>query len=186
MSTPGASQTVRPSAGSEGPPSPPPGDLLVCAFNALRDELVSTLMFILGNRDDAQDAAQEAFLKCWRTRARLPDVQNLRAWIFRVGLNTAKDMQRSAWRRRSRPLIGEENMLADHTIAPGQVMEDQEDLLRLRRAITTLRVEEKEVFLLRQNGGLTYEQIAEVRRSPVGTVKTQMRAALQKLRKVLN
>jgi RNA polymerase sigma-70 factor (ECF subfamily) len=160
--------------------------LLVCAFNALRDELVSTLMYLLGNRDDAQDAAQEAFLKCWRTRAGLPDVQNLRAWIFRVGLNAAKDMQRSAWNRRSRPLLGEEIMLADRTIAPGQVLEDQEDLLRLRRAITTLRQEEKEVFLLRQNGGLTYEQIAEARCSPVGTVKTQMRAALQKLRKVLN
>jgi RNA polymerase sigma-70 factor (ECF subfamily) len=160
--------------------------VLVCAFNALRDELVSTLMFILGNRDDAQDAAQEAFLKCWRSRAGVPDVQNLRAWIFRVGLNAAKDMQRSAWHRRSRPLLGEEIMLADRTIAPGQVMEDQEDLIRLRRAITTLRQEEKEVFLLRQNGGMTYEQIAEARRSPVGTVKTQMRAALQKLRKVLN
>ena len=126
---PGHSPMVRQSAEGDGPPSPPPGDLLVCAFNALRDELVSTLMFILGNRDDAQDAAQEAFLKCWRSRSGLPDVQNLRAWIFRVGLNAAKDMQRRAWRRRSRPLIGEENMLADHTIAPGQVMEDQEDLL---------------------------------------------------------
>jgi RNA polymerase sigma-70 factor (ECF subfamily) len=159
---------------------------LVSAFNALRDELVSTLMFILGNRDDAQDAAQEAFLKCWRSRTGLPDVHNLRAWIFRVGLNAAKDMQRSAWRRRSRPLFGEEIMIADRTTAPAQQIEDQEDLVRLRRAITTLRHEEKEVFLLRQNGGLTYEQIAEVRRSPVGTVKTQMRAALQKLRKVLN
>jgi len=77
-------------------------------------------------------------------------------------------------------------MLADHAVAPRQAAEDREDLVRLRRAITTLREEEKEVFLLRQNGGLTYEQIAEVRRSPVGTVKTQMRAALQKLRKVLN
>ena len=186
MSTPGARQTVRPTVGVDGPPSPPPGDVLVCAFNALRDELISTLMFVLGNREDAQDAAQEAFLKCWRTRAGLPDVQNLRAWIFRVGLNAAKDHQRSAWHRRSRPLIGEETMLADHAAAPGQVIEDNEDLVRLRRAITTLRTEEQQVFLLRQNGGLTYEQIAEIRQSPVGTVKTQMRAALQKLRRVLN
>jgi RNA polymerase sigma-70 factor (ECF subfamily) len=186
MSTPGASQTVRPAVSGDGAPSSPPGDVLLCAFNALRDELVSTLMFILGNRDDAQDAAQEAFLKCWRTRAGLPDVQNLRAWIFRVGLNAAKDHQRSAWRRKSRPLFGEETMIADQAVAPEQVIEDQEDMVRLRQAITTLRHEEKEVFLLRQNGGLTYEQIAEVRRSPVGTVKTQMRTALQKLRKVLN
>src|SRR5947207_418372 len=106
-------------------------DVLLCAVNARREGLVSTLMFLLGNRDDAQDAAQEAFLKCWRTRAGLPDVQNLRAWIFRVGLNTAKDLQRSAWHRRSRPLLGEENMLADRAAAPGQAIEDQEDLARL-------------------------------------------------------
>lgn len=69
---------------------------------------------------------------------------------------------------------------------PGQLLEDQESLERLRKAILDLRLEEKEVFLLRQNGGLTYEQIAEIRNAPVGTVKTQMRAALQKLHKVLN
>ena len=186
MSTPGASQTVRPLAGEDGMPSPPPGDVLLCAFNALRDELVSTLMFVLGNRDDAQDAAQEAFLKCWRTRAGLPDVQNLRAWIFRVGLNAAKDFQRSAWHRRSRPLPEDDLMIPGRDDAPGQTLEDQETLDRLRQAITVLRQEEKEVFLLRQNGELTYEQIAEIRNSPVGTVKTQMRTALQKLRKVLN
>ena len=156
-------------------------DDFVRAFNAVRAELVSTLFFVLGNHDDAQDA----FLKCWRTRDGLAEVQNLRAWIFRVGLNAAKDMQRSAWHRRAKPLVGEDTMLADRAVAPGQALEDQEDLCRLRQAITALRQEEKEVFLLRQNGGLTYEQIAEIRHSPVGTVKTQMRAALMKLRKVL-
>jgi RNA polymerase sigma factor (sigma-70 family) len=162
-----------------------PEQSLVRAFNEFRDELISTLMFLLGNRDDAQDAAQEAFLKCWRSREGLGDIQNLRAWVFRVGLNAAKDMQRSAWNRRAKPLLGEESMMAARETAPGEALENREDLERLRRAILDLRTEEKEVFLLRQNGGLTYEQIAEIRQSPVGTVKTQMRAALQKLRKVL-
>ena len=49
-------------------------------------------------------------------------------------------------------------------------------------ALAELRPEEKEVFLLRQNANLTYEEIALICRSPVGTVKTQMRSALQKLR----
>jgi RNA polymerase sigma-70 factor (ECF subfamily) len=48
-----------------------------------------------------------------------------------------------------------------------------------------LRPEEKEVFLMRQNGELTYEQIAEASARPIGTVKTQMRSALQKLKKAL-
>jgi len=77
-------------------------------------------------------------------------------------------------------------MFVDRAEDPGRAAEDREDVGRLRQAITTLRPEEKEVFLLRQNGGLTYEQIAEIRSAPIGTVKTQMRAALQKLRKALN
>lgn len=184
MKTLGASPAACPAAGADG--LPPSDEALIRTFNDLRDELVSTLLFLVGNRDDAQDAAQEAFLKCWRARESLGGVQNLRAWIFRVGLNAAKDQQRSAWNRKAKSFMGEEAMLAGRETSPGQLLEDQENLDRLRRAILDLRQEEKEVFLLRQNGGLTYEQIAEIRNSPVGTVKTQMRAALQKLRKVLN
>src|SRR5205823_9352838 len=154
MSNLGATPLATTAPERESPPSPE--DALVCAFNALRDELVSTLLFILGNREDAQDAAQEAFLKCWRARAGLSEVQNLRAWIFRVGLNAAKDLQRSAWHRRSKPLLGEDTMLVDRAAQPGQALEDHEDLCRLRQAILGLRPEEKAVFLLRQNGQLTY------------------------------
>lgn len=189
MAQPGATPSDRP----DPEPDPtgaaagrPTDDALVGMFNAIRDELVSTLLYVLGSPDDAQDAAQEAFLKCWRARHTLPDVQNLRAWIFRVGLNAAKDFQRSAWNRRSRPLPEDDLIAPDRDDGPGQALEERETLERLREAIAGLRVEEQEVFLLRQNGELTYEQIAEVRGAPVGTVKTQMRAALQKLRKVLN
>ncbi len=183
MSTLGVSPAGQP---TEGTPQPRcPEATLVRAFNELRDELISTLMFLLGNSDDAQDVAQDAFMKCWRARADLEKVQNLRAWIFRVGLNAAKDLQRSAWKRRSRPFVGEELMLVGREQAPADRLEEQESLERLRQALNELRQEEQEVFLLRQNGGLTYEQIAEIRQSPVGTVKTQMRSALQKLRKVL-
>ena len=76
-------------------------------------------------------------------------------------------------------------MDADPAGPPGDSMEHREELDLLRAALANLRDEEKEVFLLRQNGGLTYEQIAEIRNAPVGTVKTQMRSALSKLRKVL-
>jgi len=164
---------------------PAPGELLVRTFNELRDELVSTLWFLLGNREDAQDVAQEVFLRCWRAQDRLSEVQNLKAWIFRVGLNAARDVQRSAWRRRVKALHGAEIMPMVDNVPPGQALEEQEALQQLRAALMHLRPEEKEVFLLRQNGELTYEQIAEMRDRPVGTIKTQMRSALQKLRAAL-
>jgi RNA polymerase sigma-70 factor, ECF subfamily len=184
MSKPSASVFAPPAM--ETPPELSPGDVLLRAFNDLRDELVSTLCFLLGNQEDAHDVAQEAFLRCWRNRDGLTEIQNLRAWIFRVGLNAAKDLQRSAWRRRVKPLLGAEVMPIVDTSAPTQTLEERESLEQLRAALMHLRPEEKEVFLLRQNGELTYEQIADLHGRPVGTVKTQMRSALQKLRKVLN
>lgn len=156
------------------------------AFNDLKDELISTLIFVLGNREDAKDAAQDAFIKCWNAREQLPSVINLRAWIFRVCFNTAKDMQRSAWNRKAKPLQAEQYTMLAKDAGPGQNLERKESIERLRLAILELRAEEKEVFLLRQNGDLTYEQIADVRGCPVSTIKTQMRSALEKLRRVLN
>ena len=76
-------------------------------------------------------------------------------------------------------------MLVAREPITGAALEDEESLRLLRSAISQLRTEEKEVFLLRQNGGLTYEQIAEIRQAPLGTVKTQMRSALMKLRRAL-
>ena len=152
----------------------------------MRAELVSTLFFVLGNHDDAQDVAQEVFMKCWRTRTQLEDVKNLRTWIFRIGLNAAKDLQRNAWRRKAKPygdaLPAE---VAGGLKTPSEILENKETLESLRKALHELRPDEKEVFLLRQNGDLTYEEIAKIRRAPVGTVKTQMRSALQKLRRML-
>src|SRR5437016_2849170 len=135
---------------------------LVRTFNELKNELISTLVFVLGNRDDAHDAAQDAFIKCWNAREQLHEVVNLRAWIFRVSFNTAKDMQRSAWNRRAKPLQAEQYTMVAKDAGPGENLERKETLDRLRRAILELREEEKEIFLLRQNGELTYEQIAEM------------------------
>ncbi len=183
MSKPVASIPEGPPPGATGALSGP--EVLLRTFTELRDELVSTLWFLLGNPEDAQDIAQEVFLRCWRAQKGLPEIRDLRAWIFRVGLNAAKDLQRSAWRRRVKPLLGDDIMELAHTAAPDQIVEDEESLKRIRQALLNLRPEEKEVFLLRQNGELTYEQIAQMRNCPIGTIKTQMRTALEKLRKVL-
>jgi RNA polymerase sigma-70 factor (ECF subfamily) len=185
MTRPDEAVTIRAAPQHDGKPLPS-GEVLVRAFNELRDELLSAMVFVLGNQEDAKDAAQDAFVKCWNAREQISAVRNLRAWIFRVCFNTAKDMRRSAWHRKSRPLRAEQYIMPGHELSPSDDVERQEAFERIRKAVLDLREEEKEVFLLRQNGELTYEQIAEVRSCPVSTVKTQMRTALEKIRKVLN
>ncbi len=162
-----------------------PPEVLLRAFAEVREELLGTLAGHLGSHEDAQDVAQEAFLKCWRARRKLRRVRNLKAWIFRVALNAARDLQRNAWRRKSRPLERAPSPAPEELISPGDVLVHGEEIDRLRTALIDLRPEERDIFLLRQNGNLTYEEIAVLRRRPVGTVKTQMRTALIKLRKVL-
>src|SRR6516165_5288320 len=146
-----STQDVR-EAESDGAHMDTEGDF-VRAFNMMRTDLVSTLFFVLGNHDDALDVAQEVFLKCWRTRGTLTDVKNLRAWIFRVSLNAAKDLQRNAWRRRAKPMgDAAPPEIAGKNATPCDALEHKETLERLRQALRDLRPEEKEVFLLRQNG----------------------------------
>jgi RNA polymerase sigma factor (sigma-70 family) len=68
------------------------------------------------------------------------------------------------------------------TAPPAPVGQAQEAMQQLRETIQHLPPDEKAVFLLRQNGELTYEQIARLDNRPVEVVKEQMRSALRKLR----
>ena len=69
--------------------------------------------------------------------------------------------------------------------SPIDVVIHSERESRLRDAIWDLKTELKEVFLLRQNGEMTYDQIGEALSMPVGTVKTRMRSALKQLREAM-
>ena len=143
------------------------------------------LCVMLCNVEDACDALQESFLKCWRTRERIASVQNLRAWIFKVAVNTGRDVRQTAWRRRRQNLTGEDAMLKSTTMGPDVEAQQDERLALARRALRELRPEEQEVFLMRQNGELTYDDIGRELGLPVGTVKTRMRLAVSKLRQAL-
>jgi RNA polymerase sigma-70 factor (ECF subfamily) len=161
------------------------GKLLEEAFERHQSELLGTLFYLVGNLEDARDALQEAFVKCWRHQAEVGEVTNLKAWIFRIALNTGRDIRETAWRRKRQALPEDEATLASRQAGPVEIADHDERVARLRAALADLRPEEQEVFLLRENGELTYEQIAEQLEVPTGTVKTRMRLALKRLREVL-
>jgi len=154
-------------------------------FARWQDELLGMLYYLVGNFEDARDALQETFLKCWRRREQWPEIENRRAWVFRIAMNTGRDLRATAWRRRRRPLEKEEAALPQGDQQPGAILERRERLDLVRGALADLRVEEQRVFLLRQNGEMTYEEIAQATNTPLGTVKTRMRLALRKLREAL-
>jgi RNA polymerase sigma-70 factor (ECF subfamily) len=163
-----------------------PAERLERAFARYQKELLGTLYHLIGNVEDAQDALQESFVKCWRHREEIPQVECLRAWIYRVVLNTGRDLRQSAWKRKRRSMDEPTaEGLKSSADDPATDSVRREEVAQLRQALLGLRPEEKEVFLLRENGDLTYEQMAEALGIPVGTVKTRMRTALARLRGVL-
>jgi RNA polymerase sigma-70 factor, ECF subfamily len=155
------------------------------AFSRCQDELLGMLYYVVGNAEDARDALQDAFVKCWKHRDGLGEIENLRAWIFRIALNAGRDLRGSAWHRRSRPLEEGGSLLTATETRPDVQAVQNERVAILRQAIGELRPEEQEVFLLRQDGQMTYEEIAETIGIPVGTVKTRMRLSLMKLREAM-
>jgi RNA polymerase sigma-70 factor (ECF subfamily) len=164
---------------------PDGADPLTEAFARHQAEILGTLFYLVGNVEDARDALQETFIKCWRHRDDLGRIANLKAWIFRIALNTGRDLRGAAWRRRRVALPGDGSMLVSPHAGPPDDLVRDEQLHSLRLAVLALRAEEQEVFLLRQNGEMTYDEIALAVGIPVGTVKTRMRLALGKLRLAL-
>ena len=151
-------------------------------FTRFEPELLGTLQHLLGNPDDARDALQDGFVRCWKKRDALDEIANLRAWVFRVAYNVGLDLLKSGWRRRRKAVAVEELEPTARDGEPEERAIERERRAALRDAICRLEGTEKDVFLLRQNGALTYEQIAQATGLPLGTVKTAMRRALAKLR----
>jgi RNA polymerase sigma-70 factor (ECF subfamily) len=158
---------------------------LVEAFEEQRPRLLKALQALLGNRQDAEDAVQNAFVRCWQARPRLAEINNLSGWIWRVGVNAGRDLFDQAWRRRARPLENAGNAAPDAMATPLDLIVDSEDRQRLGAALALLRPSEREVFLYRQQGGLSFRAIARLRGTPIGTVKTLMHRALRKIRRFL-
>lgn len=165
-------------AGSEDP--------LTRAFLGLRERLLGTALYVLGDREDAKEAVEEAFLKCWRRRGEAAAHPAPEAWIFSVVLNAARDLRRRRRVRRTGSLPEEDAMPAQRREPdPPAEADRRETLVRVRQALLRLPESEREVFLLRQNGDLSFPAIAGVLGIPLGTAKSRMRLALRRLRGAL-
>ncbi len=146
-------------------------------FTKCHSNLTSRLYKILGNYDDVSDALQNTFVKCWQIRDKLTNIQDVESWIFRVGMNAARDLQRNRWMR----IKNNKKLLLKVVGLPCESLEKREDQEQLEKATTTLRIEEKEVFIRRRNG-FKFQDIANELKLPIGTVKTRWRLATSNLK----
>ncbi len=143
----------------------------------------STLAFrvalgVLRNREDAEDVAQEAFLKAYRNFHRLRDRERFRSWLVRIAWRLALDRLRSAGRRERRELAAAE-------LSPSPTVEDPiaagEFQQYLHRALDELPEKLRIVLVLAAVEGHDIREVARLLGVPEGTVKSRLHLARKQL-----
>jgi RNA polymerase sigma-70 factor (ECF subfamily) len=153
-------------------------------FDRHGDAAFSLAYRMCGRRATAEDVVQEAFLSLWRSGARYDSARgSVRAWVLRVVRNRAIDVFRRDVVRTSRDVSddGIAERLASGVRTDAEV-ESRDEAQQVRRALTELPSDQRQVIELAYFGGFSHSQIATMLNLPTGTVKGRMRLGLTKMR----
>ena len=135
---------------------------------------------IVGNREDAEDAVQEAAVKAYRSLDRYDRSQSFKGWWFAIIRNCCLDLLR---KRRARPETGTVDP-AGLPSAESAAWEAAERRSEVGRAVNQLSREHREILRLRYYGDCSYAEIAAALAIPVGTVMSRLHAARQALAQI--
>ncbi|MFH2203971.1 MAG: sigma-70 family RNA polymerase sigma factor [Elusimicrobiota bacterium] len=135
----------------------------------------------------ADDVLQEVFVKVWKNRDAYEARGSLAGWLFTIARRTALDHEDKIRRRRTASLdaaegIGERERYADSAVGPERLADSSAMGARIDAAVAALPEDQREVFLLREYGGLSFAEIARETGCPLGTALARMRYAVLKLR----
>lgn len=131
---------------------------------------------LCGNASQADDLAQEAMLKAWKSRQSYKPGTNMKAWTFTILRNHFYSEKRRSWRRQ--PLDPE---VAEATLIANDNPDGGLELVALRNALNKLPDEQREALILVGAGGMPYEEAAEICGCAVGTIKSRVSRARKSL-----
>lgn len=139
----------------------------------------------LGNREDAEDAAQEVFMKAYAALATMRGDSKLSVWLYRITNNVCIDMLR---RRRDTLSLSCETEdgeiefdLPDSRFDPAAIAERRDLREQVSRALAQLPDDARQIFLLRELAGQSYAEIAETLQIDIGTVKSRIFRARKRI-----
>jgi len=163
----------------------------------LREKMVFNLCFrFLGNYEDADDCAQEVFLKVYRSLRKFRFESNFTTWLYRVTVNTCKNRLNSLEYRlrfkkmriiNSKPTANAPKTveIGDESYSPDSTLKRKEISQLIQEAINKLPTPQRMVVVLRDMEGRSYEEIVEITGFKLGTVKSKLSRARQELRETL-
>ena len=139
---------------------------------------------LLGDPDDAEDIAQETFLRAWNHLQRFDTARPLRPWLLSIASNLASNRRRSAGRYVSALMRAFRNEPASSTSLEEKSTQHLE-ASQLWKAVQTLSVPDQQVVYLRYFLELSVAESAQVLNVPDGTVKSRLNRALDRLRGII-
>jgi RNA polymerase sigma-70 factor (ECF subfamily) len=135
---------------------------------------------LCGNRDLADDLAQETLMKAWAARASFTPGTNFRAWMFRILRNHFYTVAGVAKR-----FVAWDPDLAERVLTTPPTQGGERMVADLQRGLQTLPAEQREALLLMESG-LQWDEIAAVMECPLGTVKSRITRGRTALRRYLD
>lgn len=158
-------------------------ELLVLAY---QERIFRLIRRLLGNRDGAEDLAQEVFLRAYRSLGGFRGQSSFYTWLYKIALNTCRNYYRTMGRRPEGSAIDGEGVLDSLESSnpdPESAAFRSETLEVVKVSLESLPPEQREAVVLCDLEGLSYEEMAAVIGIPVGTVRSRVfrgRRALQR------
>ena len=142
------------------------------------EDILRLCLYYLGDRQLAEDAFQETFVKAWRRQDSFRGESSEKTWLTHIAVNTCRDMLRSGWLRMQRRSVPADALF--DLAAP-----EAEDLSPVRDAVLALPGKYREVILLYYDQDMKIREIAQLLHLPVNSVSTRLRRARALLGKTL-
>ena len=163
------------------------GDM--AAFDELvlkyKDRLFNLVYWFLGDYQDANDCAQETFIKVFKSIKKFRFESAFSTWLYRIAINTCKNkIQSSAYRWKKKTVSLETSNsskngnpfseIVNGSPTPVVALEKKERMMRIQKAINSLPEEQNKVVVLRDIQGLSYQDISDITGLNLGTVKSRL------------
>lgn len=150
------------------------------------DRIYNVCRYMLGNEDDADDAAQDTFIKAYRNLSDFRPDSSLYTWLYRIAVTTCLDYKKRPFftsifggTREDDEVVSE---LPSDEPSPERLYESKQTGHALRAGLKQLSEKFRTILILKEIEGLSYEEIADVLDISIGTVKSRISRAREELK----
>lgn len=154
-------------------------------FDRYARPVISFIYDMVGQRDLAEELAQETFVRAYKGIQSLRDDTKLSTWLFGIAKNVARESLRSRWRTDSKVEMEDDGVmqLSDTELLPDDQLINKELNAVIQEALSKLDADKREVFTLKVFQQRSYEEIAEITGFSIPKLKTDLHRARAEMRR---